>query len=78
MSVGKHFGLYEATQRSFKKNEATLRNSVCSETKLSIKPSSYTRERENGKISGDVDKRGISKMSNSKRKCRQAGIIEKL
>lgn len=43
-SVGKHFGLNEATVRTIKKNEAAIRKSVISGTNLSAKSSSYTRD----------------------------------
>lgn len=43
-SVGKYFGVHEATVRTIKKNEAAIRKSVCSGTKLSVKSSAYTRD----------------------------------
>ncbi|GFW53487.1 tigger transposable element-derived protein 1 [Trichonephila clavipes] len=43
-AVGKHFNLGESTVRAIKKNEATIRKSVISGTKLSTKFASYTRD----------------------------------
>lgn len=43
-SVGKQFGLNEATVRTIKKNEPAIRKSAVSVTKLSAKASSYTRD----------------------------------
>ncbi|XP_017761075.1 PREDICTED: tigger transposable element-derived protein 1-like [Eufriesea mexicana] len=51
-SIAKHFGLHEATVRTIKKNEAAIRKSVCSGTKLSANPSSYT---------GDIVKEKMAK-----------------
>jgi hypothetical protein len=42
-SVGKSFGLHEATIRTIKKNEDSIRQSVISGSKLSSKTSSYCR-----------------------------------
>ena len=42
--MGKYFGVHEATVRTIKKNEAAIRKSVCSGTKLSVKSSAYTRD----------------------------------
>ncbi|XP_030385600.1 tigger transposable element-derived protein 1-like [Scaptodrosophila lebanonensis] len=42
--LGKMFGLNEATVRTIKKNETSIRESVISGTKLSAKSSSYTRD----------------------------------
>lgn len=42
-SVGKHFGIHEATIRTIKRNEAAIRYSVRSGFKLGAKTSSYTR-----------------------------------
>ncbi|GFS95938.1 tigger transposable element-derived protein 1 [Trichonephila clavipes] len=44
MAIGKHFNLGESTVRAIKKNEATIRKSVISGTKLSTKFASYTRD----------------------------------
>ncbi|XP_061388963.1 tigger transposable element-derived protein 1-like [Musca vetustissima] len=43
-ALGKTFGLTEATIRTIKKNEIAIRQSVISETYLSVKSSSYTRD----------------------------------
>ncbi|GFV64778.1 tigger transposable element-derived protein 1 [Trichonephila clavipes] len=43
-AIGKHFNLGESTLRAIKKNEAAIRKSVISETKLSTKFASYTRD----------------------------------
>ncbi|GFX87781.1 tigger transposable element-derived protein 1 [Trichonephila clavipes] len=43
-AIGKHFNLGESTVRAFKKNEAAIRKSVISGTKLSTKFASYTRD----------------------------------
>ncbi|GFW45346.1 tigger transposable element-derived protein 1 [Trichonephila clavipes] len=43
-AIGKHFNLDESTTRAIKKNEASIRKSVISGTKLSIKFASYTRD----------------------------------
>ncbi|GFY03534.1 tigger transposable element-derived protein 1 [Trichonephila clavipes] len=42
-AIGKHFNLGESTVRAIKKNEAAIRKSVISGTKLSTKFASYTR-----------------------------------
>ncbi|GFY17003.1 hypothetical protein TNCV_1087801 [Trichonephila clavipes] len=43
-AIGKHFNLGESTVRAIKKNEAAIRKSVISGTKLSTKFASYTRD----------------------------------
>ncbi|GFW74014.1 tigger transposable element-derived protein 1 [Trichonephila clavipes] len=43
-AIGKHFNLGEYTVRAIKKNEAAIRKSVISGTKLSTKFASYTRD----------------------------------
>ncbi|GFW25783.1 hypothetical protein TNCV_1310441 [Trichonephila clavipes] len=43
-AIGKHFNLGEHTVRAIKKNEAAIRKSVISGTKLSTKFASYTRD----------------------------------
>ncbi|GFS49598.1 tigger transposable element-derived protein 1 [Trichonephila clavipes] len=43
-AIGKHFNLGESTVRAIKKNEAAIRNTVISGTKLSTKFASYTRD----------------------------------
>ncbi|GFT93402.1 tigger transposable element-derived protein 1 [Trichonephila clavipes] len=43
-AIGKHFNLGEHTVRAIKKNEAAMRKSVISGTKLSTKFASYTRD----------------------------------
>ncbi|GFX52451.1 tigger transposable element-derived protein 1 [Trichonephila clavipes] len=43
-AIGKHFNLGESTFRAIKKNEAAIRKSVISGTKLSTKFASYTRD----------------------------------
>ncbi|GFV46994.1 tigger transposable element-derived protein 1 [Trichonephila clavipes] len=43
-AIGKHFNLGEFTVRAIKKNEAAIRKSVISGTKLSTKFASYTRD----------------------------------
>ncbi|GFX39186.1 tigger transposable element-derived protein 1 [Trichonephila clavipes] len=43
-AIGKHFNLGEPTVRAIKKNEAAIRKSVISGTKLSTKFASYTRD----------------------------------
>ncbi|GFT38719.1 tigger transposable element-derived protein 1 [Trichonephila clavipes] len=43
-AIGKHFNLDESTVRAIKKNEAAIRKSVISGTKLSTKFASYTRD----------------------------------
>ncbi|GFV02857.1 tigger transposable element-derived protein 1 [Trichonephila clavipes] len=43
-AIGKHFNLDESTVRAIKKNEAAIRKSVVSGTKLSTKFTSYTRD----------------------------------
>ncbi|GFY07395.1 tigger transposable element-derived protein 1 [Trichonephila clavipes] len=43
-AFGKHFNLGESTVRAIKKNEAAIRKSVISGTKLSTKFASYTRD----------------------------------
>lgn len=43
-SIGKMFGLNEATIRTIKKNEIAIRQSVISGTKLSAKSTSYSRD----------------------------------
>ncbi|GFV63911.1 tigger transposable element-derived protein 1 [Trichonephila clavipes] len=43
-AIGKHFNLGESTVRAIKKNEAAIRKSVISGTKLSSKFTSYTRD----------------------------------
>ncbi|GFY30832.1 hypothetical protein TNCV_3119931 [Trichonephila clavipes] len=43
-AIGKHFNLVEHTVRAIKKNEAAIRKSVISGTKLSTKFASYTRD----------------------------------
>ncbi|GFS76253.1 tigger transposable element-derived protein 1 [Trichonephila clavipes] len=43
-AIGKHFNLSEPTVRAIKKNEAAIRKSVISGTKLSTKFASYTRD----------------------------------
>ncbi|GFW22895.1 tigger transposable element-derived protein 1 [Trichonephila clavipes] len=43
-AIGKHFNLGESTVRAIKKNEAAIRNSVISGTKLSTKFASYIRD----------------------------------
>ncbi|GFT25581.1 tigger transposable element-derived protein 1 [Trichonephila clavipes] len=43
-AIGKHFNLGESTVRAIKKNEATIRKSVISGTKLSTKFVSYTSD----------------------------------
>ncbi|GFX05349.1 tigger transposable element-derived protein 1 [Trichonephila clavipes] len=42
-AIGKHFNLGESTVRAIKKNEAAIRKSVISGTRLSTKFASYTR-----------------------------------
>ncbi|XP_030383230.1 tigger transposable element-derived protein 1-like [Scaptodrosophila lebanonensis] len=42
--LGKMFGLNEATVRTIKRNEFSIRQSMISGTKLSVKSSSYTRD----------------------------------
>ncbi|GFV73091.1 tigger transposable element-derived protein 1 [Trichonephila clavipes] len=42
--IGKHFKLGESTVRAIKKNEAAIRKSIISGTKLSTKFASYTRD----------------------------------
>ncbi|GFY15392.1 tigger transposable element-derived protein 1 [Trichonephila clavipes] len=44
MAIGKHFNLGESTVRAIKKNEATIRKSAISGTKLSTKFASYIRD----------------------------------
>ncbi|GFY31831.1 tigger transposable element-derived protein 1 [Trichonephila clavipes] len=43
-AIGKHFNLGESTVRAIKKNEAAIRKSVISGTKLNTKFASYTRD----------------------------------
>ncbi|GFS57038.1 tigger transposable element-derived protein 1 [Trichonephila clavipes] len=43
-AIGKHFNLGESTVRAIEKNEAAIRKSVISGTKLSTKFASYTRD----------------------------------
>ncbi|GFX82501.1 tigger transposable element-derived protein 1 [Trichonephila clavipes] len=43
-AIGKHFNLGESTVRAIKKNEAAIRKSVISGTKLGTKFASYTRD----------------------------------
>ncbi|GFT93329.1 hypothetical protein TNCV_1483731 [Trichonephila clavipes] len=43
-AIGKHFNLGESTVKAIKKNEAAIRKSVISGTKLSAKFASYTRD----------------------------------
>ncbi|GFX81350.1 HTH CENPB-type domain-containing protein [Trichonephila clavipes] len=43
-AIGKHFNLGESTVRAIKKNEAAIRKSVISGTKLSTKFASYIRD----------------------------------
>ncbi|GFU41869.1 HTH CENPB-type domain-containing protein [Trichonephila clavipes] len=43
-AIGKHFNFGESTVRAIKKNEAAIRKSVISGTKLSTKFASYTRD----------------------------------
>ncbi|GFV96966.1 tigger transposable element-derived protein 1 [Trichonephila clavipes] len=43
-AIGKHFNLGQSTVRAIKKNEAAIRKSVISGTKLSTKFASYTRD----------------------------------
>ncbi|GFY18213.1 tigger transposable element-derived protein 1 [Trichonephila clavipes] len=43
-AIGKHFNLDEPTVRAIKKNDAAIRKSVISGTKLSLKFASYTRD----------------------------------
>ncbi|GFU78733.1 tigger transposable element-derived protein 1 [Trichonephila clavipes] len=43
-AIGKYFNLGESTVRAIKKNEAAIRKSVISGTKLSTKFASYTRD----------------------------------
>ncbi|GFT55166.1 hypothetical protein TNCV_1433491 [Trichonephila clavipes] len=43
-AIGKHFNLGESTVRAIKKNEAAIRKSVVSGTKLNTKFASYTRD----------------------------------
>ncbi|GFU69767.1 HTH CENPB-type domain-containing protein [Trichonephila clavipes] len=43
-AIGKHFNLGESTVRAIKKNEAAITKLVISETKLSTKFASYTRD----------------------------------
>ncbi|GFW74878.1 tigger transposable element-derived protein 1 [Trichonephila clavipes] len=43
-AIGKHLNLGESTVRTIKKNEAAIRKSVISGTKLSTKFASYTRD----------------------------------
>ncbi|GFT57982.1 tigger transposable element-derived protein 1 [Trichonephila clavipes] len=43
-AIGKHFNLSESTVKAIKKNEAAIRKSVISETKVSTKFASYTRD----------------------------------
>ncbi|GFV67355.1 hypothetical protein TNCV_3671101 [Trichonephila clavipes] len=43
-ALGKHFNLGESTVRAIKKNEAAIRKSGISRTKLSTKFASYTRD----------------------------------
>ncbi|GFW94015.1 tigger transposable element-derived protein 1 [Trichonephila clavipes] len=44
MTIGKHFNLGKSTVRAIKKNEAAIRKSVISGTRLSTKFASYTRD----------------------------------
>ncbi|GFU60388.1 hypothetical protein TNCV_2255951 [Trichonephila clavipes] len=44
MAIGKHLNLGESTVRAIKKNEAAIRKSVISGTKLSTTFASYTRD----------------------------------
>ncbi|GFU80341.1 hypothetical protein TNCV_3521161 [Trichonephila clavipes] len=43
-AIGKHLNLGESTVSAIKKNDAVIRKSVISGTKLSIKFASYTRD----------------------------------